>query len=100
MLRVSAATSYLSTVINLSDITMCPVGHTQTIEVAGKMQEHSPMTIYCPNWGILGQFWENLQIVLQANLPYRAYRRGLSVKPHPKGHVLQRTPSYSACIKG
>ena len=51
----------------------------------------------------LGQFetiWGNLQIVLQANLPYRACRRGQCAKPHPKGHVLQCTPFHSAYIKG
>ena len=50
----------------------------------------------------LGVGWlrAHLQFVLQFNLPYRACRRGWSVKPNQKGHVLQRTPFHSAYIDG
>ena len=42
----------------------------------------------------------NLQFVLQIKMLYRACRRGWSVKPNPKGHVLQYNLFHSAYIKG
>ena len=33
-------------------------------------------------------------------MPYRAHRRGWSVKPNQKGHVLQWSPFYRACSEG
>ena len=43
---------------------------------------------------------DNLQFVLQLNLPYRACRGGWIVKPNQKGHVLQWPPFHSAYIEG